>query len=72
MLLGKMRHPHIVALYGKCDDKGALVYELMSGGNLEDMLRRTGLHWETRLRIAKEVALGLVYMHNHDPPIVHR
>lgn len=71
-LLGTMRHPHIVTLYGKCDKMGSLVYELLSGGNLEDRLTTSALPWECRLRIAKEVALGLYYLHNCPSPIVHR
>lgn len=71
-LLGSIRHPHIVTLYGKCDGNSSLVYELLPEGNLEERLERGALHWESRLRIAKEVALGLFYLHNCSPPIVHR
>ncbi|GMH36460.1 hypothetical protein BSKO_04328 [Bryopsis sp. KO-2023] len=71
-LLGSIRHPHIVTLYGKCDGSSSLVYELLPGGNLEEKMECGTLHWEARLRIAKEVALGLFYLHNCCPPIVHR
>lgn len=70
--LGRIRHPHIVTLYGKCDTDNSLVYELLDGGNLEEKMESGTLPWEARLRIAKEVALGLFYLHNCSPPIVHR
>lgn len=69
---GSIRHPHIVRLYGFCEERMSLVYELMEGGNLENKLAVGGFPWHIRLRIAHEAALGLFYLHNSAHPILHR
>lgn len=38
LVLGRIRHPHIVQLLGVCQEHGCLVYELMDNGSLEDQL----------------------------------
>jgi serine/threonine protein kinase len=43
-MLSRIQHPHIVRLIGYCAEKGCLVYEVMSGGSLEDVL---GSRWGT-------------------------
>ncbi|GMH39748.1 hypothetical protein BSKO_07646 [Bryopsis sp. KO-2023] len=71
-VLGRIRHPHIVTLYGTCKNNKSLVYEMLPGGNLETRLERGNCPWEARIRIAKETAIGLFYLHNCTPPIAHR
>lgn len=76
-LLGHIHHPHLVLLLGACTEKGCLVYEYLANGSLEDRLFCKGdtppLPWYTRVRIAAEVATGLLYLHASRPnPIVHR
>eukprot|EP00446_Apocalathium_sp_SHHI-4_P013009 CAMPEP_0177214790 /NCGR_PEP_ID=MMETSP0367-20130122/33875_1 /TAXON_ID=447022 ORGANISM="Scrippsiella hangoei-like, Strain SHHI-4" /NCGR_SAMPLE_ID=MMETSP0367 /ASSEMBLY_ACC=CAM_ASM_000362 /LENGTH=510 /DNA_ID=CAMNT_0018664189 /DNA_START=64 /DNA_END=1593 /DNA_ORIENTATION=+ len=52
----------------------ALVYELLSGGDLHVRLRRQGhtYFWRDRLRTAMDVARGLAHLHRHRPEIFHR
>ncbi|XP_071715855.1 probable LRR receptor-like serine/threonine-protein kinase At1g74360 [Rutidosis leptorrhynchoides] len=69
-------HPNLVTLYGWClygSDK-LLVYEYMSGGNLEDViLDRTGFKWRQRIDVAIDVARALVFLHHECyPSVVHR
>lgn len=77
-VLSRLRHPHIVLLMGQCPEEKSIVYEYMSGGSLKACLLKSGafgqepLFWVDRLRIASELASALLYMHNHDPPILHR
>ncbi|ESQ43447.1 hypothetical protein EUTSA_v10012716mg [Eutrema salsugineum] len=76
-ILSKIRHPHLVLLLGACPEHGALVYEYMENGSLEDRLFQVNnsqpIPWFVRFRIAWEVASALVFLHKSKPtPIIHR
>ncbi|XP_057839971.2 LEAF RUST 10 DISEASE-RESISTANCE LOCUS RECEPTOR-LIKE PROTEIN KINASE-like 1.4 [Cryptomeria japonica] len=79
-ILSSLCHPNLVRLYGcTCPQSPMLllVYEFMPNGTLSDHLhgsRRTltGLPWATRLNIAIQTAQALAYLHNFNPPILHR
>ncbi|RIB10104.1 kinase-like domain-containing protein [Gigaspora rosea] len=49
-----------------------LVLQFANGGNLRDYLSNSfnDLKWEDKFRMAKEIAQGLLYLHNKD--IIHR
>ncbi|XP_051119883.1 probable serine/threonine-protein kinase PBL28 [Andrographis paniculata] len=75
--LSRVRHPNLVCLFGCCIDDGEqyLVYEYCSKGNLAQHLLRkdTSLTWEMRVKILRDCASGLKYLHSHiDGCIVHR
>lgn len=70
---GALRHPNIVALYGACLEHGkyCMVMELMIKGSLYDLLHNNeDLPWNLRLSIAKDICIGLAYLHAKN--IVHR
>lgn len=76
-VLSRMRHPNMVILLGACPEYGCLVYEYMDNGSLEDRLYRKSssapLPWQTRFRIAAEIATALNFLHRTRPePLVHR
>ncbi|XP_057839979.1 LEAF RUST 10 DISEASE-RESISTANCE LOCUS RECEPTOR-LIKE PROTEIN KINASE-like 1.4 [Cryptomeria japonica] len=79
-ILSSLSHPNLVRLYGCTSPQSPmllLVYEFVPNGTLSDHLhgsRRTliGLPWATRLNIAIETAQALAYLHNINPPILHR
>lgn len=76
-ILSKIRHPNLLTLLGACSDHSCLVYEYMENGSLEERLfRKNGtpsIPWYERYRIAREVALALIFLHNSKPkPIIHR
>ncbi|XWS20114.1 hypothetical protein CRYUN_Cryun31cG0072800 [Craigia yunnanensis] len=76
-VLSCMRHPHMVLLIGACPEYGCLVYEYMENGSLEGLLFRKdntpSISWKTRFRIAAEIAMGLLFLHQTKPePLVHR
>ncbi|KAG6498094.1 hypothetical protein ZIOFF_046003 [Zingiber officinale] len=77
MILGQLRHPHLVKLIGYCceDEHRMLVYEFMPRGSLESHLFKgllVSLTWERRLKIAVGAAKGLAFLHHADKPIIYR
>ncbi|XP_008812470.2 receptor protein kinase TMK1-like [Phoenix dactylifera] len=71
-VLQRVRHRHLVALLGYCDDEDEqlLVYEYMPGGTLEQHLFECSengfspLTWQQRLAVALDVARGVQYLHS--------
>ncbi|XVF30922.1 hypothetical protein REPUB_Repub16aG0100300 [Reevesia pubescens] len=75
--LSRIRHPNLVSLLGCCIDgeEQYLVLEYCPAGNLAQHLLRKDrvLTWERRVKILRDCALGLRYLHNYiDGCIVHR
>ncbi|KAB2629941.1 leucine-rich repeat receptor-like serine/threonine-protein kinase [Pyrus ussuriensis x Pyrus communis] len=75
--LSRVRHPNLVCLFGCCVEDGEqyLVYEYCAEGNLAKHLLRNDpvLTWERRVRILRDCALALRYLHHYiDGCIVHR
>ncbi|CDP04247.1 unnamed protein product [Coffea canephora] len=75
--LSRVRHPNLVCLFGCCMEDGEqyLVYEYCSAGNLAQHLlkKETVLPWESRVKILRDCALALRYLHHYvDGCIVHR
>ena len=77
LLLSKLRHPNIVQFVGVYYGPGgrddiALVMEKLEcdlAGFLEDNRNLCEL---TKLTILQDVSYGLVYLHEYNPPVVHR
>ncbi|KAH9728300.1 protein kinase domain-containing protein [Citrus sinensis] len=75
--LSRVRHPNLVCLFGCCVEGGEqyLVYEFCAAGNLaQHLLRKDSvLTWERRVKILRDCALALRYLHHYiDGCIVHR
>ncbi|KAF7079675.1 hypothetical protein CFC21_083876 [Triticum aestivum] len=75
-VLGRVRHPNLVALIGSCREAFGLVYEYLPNGSLEDRLACAGdtppLTWQVRTRIIYEMCSALTFLHSNKPhPVVH-
>ncbi|EGR32511.1 protein kinase domain protein, partial [Ichthyophthirius multifiliis] len=52
-----------------------VVTELCNGGSLFDLLhskQNIFLPWLQRIKICKDIANGMQYLHSFNPPIIHR
>lgn len=69
-------HNNALKLLGCCleiPEGPALVYEYAENGCLNSHIRDGSLPWGTRLKIAKEIASAVTYLHTAFPrPIIHR
>ncbi|KAF9586160.1 Serine/threonine-protein kinase wnk3 [Lunasporangiospora selenospora] len=81
-ILQSIRNEHIINFYESWSTKSpsggeriVFVTELMSSGTLKQYLRKT-LKGPLKPKVLKswcrQILHGLVYLHTHDPPIIHR
>ncbi|XP_062221396.1 inactive leucine-rich repeat receptor-like serine/threonine-protein kinase At1g60630 [Phragmites australis] len=82
--LGRVRHPNVVAVraYFQAKEERLLVYDYYPNGSLFSLLHGSRpsskgkpLHWTSCLKIAEDVAAGLLHLHQQPSPpgagIVH-
>ncbi|KAB2059682.1 hypothetical protein ES319_A11G323200v1 [Gossypium barbadense] len=76
--IGRLRHPNLVRLLGycKCKHELLLVYDYMPNGSLDKFVYHqpnSSLTWTQRLKIIKDVASALFYLHQQwVQVIIHR
>lgn len=78
-VLGRLRHPNLVPLraYFQAKEERLLVYDYFPNGSLFSLIhgsRASGgskpLHWTSCLKIAEDLATGLLYIHQ-SPALTH-
>lgn len=70
-------HTNTVSLIGVGQEKDEffILTEFCGGGTLFDLLHSTKtiqLNWSQRIKICKDIAEGMAYLHSIVPPIIHR
>ncbi|XP_019459040.1 PREDICTED: L-type lectin-domain containing receptor kinase S.4-like isoform X2 [Lupinus angustifolius] len=76
--IGRLRHRNLVQLLGWCRRRGdlLLVYDFMANGSLDKYLfdePEIVLSWEQRFKIIKDVASGILYLHEgYEQVVIHR
>lgn len=72
-IISKMHHPQIIQFLGASLNPLMIVTELMSG-DLEHFLRDRSINLPllSRLRMARDAALGMTWLHGSNPMIIHR
>ncbi|KFR17723.1 Receptor-interacting serine/threonine-protein kinase 2, partial [Opisthocomus hoazin] len=76
-ILHKARFSYILPILGICNEPGFLgiVTEYMTNGSLNQLLHGKDVYpdipWCLRFRILYEIALGVNYLHNMNPPLLH-
>jgi hypothetical protein len=70
----KLNHPNITRFFGICWTKPSpyIVVEYVNGGSLSSRLKKKDLSLVQRFKLAMDTVRGLRYLHEYDPPILHR
>eukprot|EP00440_Ansanella_granifera_P035327 gb/GFBE01038315.1/.p1 GENE.gb/GFBE01038315.1/~~gb/GFBE01038315.1/.p1 ORF type:complete len:270 (+),score=51.87 gb/GFBE01038315.1/:1-810(+) len=75
--LRKVEHPNLVEYTGSIreSDSIQIMMEFCSGGSLKDLIYQNsfgGVTWPQKIKVARDVASGMAYLHAQDPMIIHR
>ena len=82
-LLNELHHPNIVRFLGLCFlpsprvhsdsmQQPVMVMECIDDDLYHLLDSQANIHLSTKVSILLDVSRGLVYLHNHNPPVVHR
>ncbi|TYI07132.1 hypothetical protein ES332_A10G205800v1 [Gossypium tomentosum] len=75
-LMKRLRHPNVLLFMGVVvsSQRLCIVTEFLPRGSLFQLLQRntTKLGWRRRVSMALDIARGMNYLHNCNPPIIHR
>jgi len=69
-----MIHPNIMSLRGLCMDPFCIVLEYCCIGSLYHYIhdKKRVVNWAVVLKLAMDIAQGMRFMHNFQPPLIHR
>ena len=79
LLMGRLRNPNIVALYGVCytSSDRRLIVELVEGGSLDKRINelrngKKSCNLGKKIRMLIDIISGVSYLHSFNPKIIHR
>ncbi|MCL7023835.1 hypothetical protein MKW94_000293 [Papaver nudicaule] len=76
LLMKGLRHPNVLLFMGAVTlpEHLCIVTEFLPRGNLFQLLKHSTckLDWKRRVLMALDIARGMNYLHNCEPPVVHR
>ena len=71
-----LRHPNLVLFMGACiEPQMMIISEFCAGESLFKLLHERKdiqLHWRQKLKMIIDIARGMLYLHEANPPILHR
>eukprot|EP00884_Botryococcus_braunii_P012353 jgi/Botrbrau1/21118/Bobra.0061s0013.1 len=78
-VMADTRHPNVLMMLGVCLEWPCLITEMCSKGTLAELLSKarsdpskvTHMGWMHRLKMAWEIAKGVLHLHTRNPVIVH-
>lgn len=72
----RLRHPNLVLFMGACaQPQLCIVSEFCAGGTLFTLLhekKSIKITMQQRVKMCKDIAQGMAYLHENKPPIIHR
>ena len=75
-IMQRLRHPNVLQFLGavRTESHLCIVTHFLPRGSLFRVLHRAGggVPWPRRLRMALDIACGILYLHSATPPIIHR
>ena len=73
LILKPLRHPNIVTLYdGQFDPEFCgLFLEHVKYGSVDSFLKEFSVSFEWKMQIISDIASGMTYLHDKQPPIIH-
>ncbi|KAH3766130.1 Serine/threonine-protein kinase EDR1 [Pelomyxa schiedti] len=76
-IMSKLKHPYICQFFGASvlntrDNKIALVMEYLPLGSLRTVIQTIGLSFSQRMKLGKQIAVAMNYLHTNNPMILHR
>ena len=72
-MCSKLDHPNVLKLLAwNMDGQAFMITELMPLGNLGDILTDPKVDYKMSLKMARDAAAGMQYLHAQKPTIVHR
>ncbi|EWM22963.1 serine threonine protein kinase [Nannochloropsis gaditana] len=76
-LLEQLDHGNIISFFGSWVNREreevVFITEILSSGSLKDFIKKVQvIRWKIIKRWCRQILRGLLYLHSHVPPIIHR